>query len=98
MSALDRIHRFNTKLTSTVTVTAGLIYNGCAVIAGLFVIWLAWKLPGSTFYGFSLDGWWQYAPYVITAAAAYGIWDGIARIVALTRSPPAPPPTTPDTW
>ena len=96
MTAFDRLHRFNTKLAGTVTTTASLIYNSVAVIAGIAVIFFAWRLPG--FYGFELNGWLGYAPYAVTAAALYGIWDGIAHIIAITRAPPAPPPTTPDTW
>ena len=67
MTAFDRIHRFNTKLAGTVTTTASLIYNSVAVIAGIAVIFFAWRLPG--FYGFELNGWLGYAPYAVTAAA-----------------------------
>jgi len=96
MSALDQIHRFNTRVVKNVTTIASVTYNACVVVAGLIVIFLAWRLPG--YYGWSLDGLWRYLPYGIIAAGLYGIWEGAAKIIALTRSPQAPPSTTRDTW
>ena len=67
-----------------------------ALVAGVAVIFFAWRLP--EFYGFALTGWLRFAPWAVTAAALYGIWGASARIIEATRAPPAPPPTTPDTW
>jgi hypothetical protein len=96
MSALDRIHRFNVGVVKAFTLASGITHQASAVVVGAGLIFLAWWAPAH--YGFHLHGWWLVIPGSVMAFGAFGIWEGTARIIAITRSPPAPLPTTPETW
>lgn len=96
MSALDRVHRLNTRTTKTVILVVTVAYNACAAIVGAGLVFFAWWVP--IHYGWEFDGWWRFLPLGLMGFGAFGVYQGLAGIIAATRSPPAPPPTTPDTW
>lgn len=97
MSALDRIHRFHTRTVKTATAVANIAYNTATIIAGAVLVFFAWWMP--LHHGWQFEGWLRLLlPWGVMVLGLVGVWAGIAGIVAATRSPAAPPPTTPDTW
>lgn len=97
MSLLDRFHRLHTRTVKTGTAVAAVIYNAAATVAGSVLIFFAWWMP--LHHGWWFGGWLRLLlPWGVMAFGLAGVWAGVAGLIAATRSPPAPPPTTPGTW
>jgi hypothetical protein len=95
-SILERVHQFNVRAARALEFFDALFGQLVAIAFGIALIWAAWCGPDQ--FGWQLPGWLQVPRFGLIAFAVFGIWECVAIIIAMLRSPPAPPPTKPGTW